>query len=272
MALTDFHVHSDVSQDSSASMADMARAEAAAGVSLLCFTNHCDMVNWRTYTLREDCREAVPRTFARLAEYRALPDRPDIEVRAGIELGEPLFAPDIAREIAASPGLDFVMGSLHILRGHGDLWLIDYGSEARCEKIYTDYLDELIEIAQLGCFDVMAHIGYARRNMMKQGFSAQMSLALYGDRIKRLLALLIDNGRGIEINCSGIRDGSGPFPQPEILRLYRALGGDIVTIGSDAHRPEDAAKCLDQGYEVLRACGFRYITAYKNRKPEFIKI
>ena len=118
----------------------------------------------------------------------------------------------------------------------------------------------------------MAHIGYGRRYMWKKGLDAEMSLALFGDKIRLLLRRLIDKGRGIEINCSGIRDGCGPFPQPEILRLYREMGGEIITVGSDAHRPADAAKCVREGYEVLRSCGFDYVTTFQKHTPEFIKI
>ncbi|MGN1001407.1 MAG: histidinol-phosphatase HisJ family protein [Oscillospiraceae bacterium] len=271
MLLTDYHVHSDVSQDSSASMYDMAAAEAAMGIELMCFTNHCDMCHWRDYTFNPRCLTAVPETFRKFEEMKAEHGLP-LEIRLGLELGEPLFAPDTAREIAQSPGLDFVIGSLHILQGIGDLWMVRFASMEHCLRTYDLYLDELIKTAELDFFDVMAHIGYVRRYMWRQGFDAEMSLDLYGEKIRRLLRRLIDNGRGIEINCSGIRDGCGPFPQPEVLSLYRELGGRIITVGSDAHSPQDAAKCVREGYQVLRDCGFDRITVFKNHQPEFIKI
>ena len=272
MFLTDYHVHSDVSQDSKASMYDMVMAEAAMGIEQMCFTNHCDMCHWRTYDLNPWCVTQVP---ASLVKYQQLmqehPDLP-IDVRLGIELGEPLFNIDIAKAIASSPGLDMVMGSLHILLEYGDLWCVKFKSPEHCHEIFSSYLDELVKMAELDFFDVMAHIGYGRRYMWQQGFDQTLSLARYGDKIEHLLRLLIDNGRGIEINCSGIRDGCGSFPQPEILRLYKQLGGEIITVGSDAHRPEDAAKCITDGYEIIKICGFDYVAGFKQRKCEFYKI
>lgn len=273
MILTDFHVHSDVSQDCYVSMYDMARAEAAQGIEIMCFTDHCDLVDWYTYEFRPQCRDSVPEGLRKLAELKQMPHLPDIEVCAGVELGEPLFAPDVAREIAGSPGLDFIMGSLHILQDYGDLWAVKFESVEHCNRIFDAYMDELLEIAELDFFDVMAHIGYSRRYMWQQGFTGvELSLELFGEKIRELLRRLIDNGRGIEINCSGIRDGCGPFPQAEILQLYRSMGGQIITVGSDAHRTQDAAKCVREGYELLCACGFRYVTVFKNRKPEFLPI
>ncbi len=272
MFLADYHVHSDISQDSKATMYEMVEAEAKMGMNQICFTNHCDMVNWRTYEFNPDCltktEETLEKYSAMLREHPKLP----LDVRLGLELGEPLFDTETAKRLASTPGLDMVMGSLHILQEYGDLWGVKFSSSEHCRKIFDDYVDELIKMAELNFFDVMAHIGYGRRYMWQQGYDEMLSMELYGDKIELLLRLLIDNGRGIEINCSGIRDGCGPFPDPEILRLYKALGGEIITVGSDAHRPSDAAKCVREGYEIIKSCGFEYVSTFKNRKCEFVKI
>lgn len=273
MILTDFHIHSEVSQDSQAPMREMVVQEYERGVQRMCFTDHCDMVNWRSYTLREDCREIVPRAREKYAAMlESFGGAPPMDVGLGIELGEPLFAPEASHEIACSAGLDFVLGSLHILQKHGDVWFIDFHSPEHCREVYDDYLDELLEIAQLDCFDVMAHIGYPRRCMRRKGFDEELSLQRFGEKIELLLRRLIDKGHGIEINCSGIRDGCGPFPEPGLLRLYRALGGEIITVGSDAHTPETAAKCIGEGHALLRECGFGYVTVFRNRRAEFLKL
>ena len=272
MFLADYHVHSDISQDSKATMFEMVEAEAKMGIEQMCFTNHCDMVNWRTYEFNPACHtkptETLEKYAAMLQEHPVLP----LDVRLGLELGEPLFDIETAKALAAAPGLDMVMGSLHILQDYGDLWGVKFKSPEYCRQIFNDYADELLKMAELNFFDVMAHIGYGRRYMWQQGFDEEFSMAHYGDKIEHLLRLLIDNGRGIEINCSGIRDGCGPFPSPEILKLYKSLGGEIITVGSDAHKPGDAAKCVRDGYEIIKNCGFEYVSTFKKRKCEFVKI
>ena len=272
MFLADYHVHSDVSQDSRASMFEMVEAEAKMGMKQICFTNHCDMCDWHTYQFNPSCLTRVSETMekynAMLAEHPNLP----IDVRLGLELGEPLFDTERAQAIAASPELDMVMGSLHILQDYGDLWNVKFTSPEHCRQIFHDYMDELIKMAEIDYFDVMAHIGYGRRYMWQQGWDEMLSLQRYGDKIEHLLRLLIDNGRGIEINCSGIRDGCGPFPDPEIIKLYRDMGGEIITVGSDAHCGRDAAKCIREGYEIIKSCGFEYVSTFKKRKCEFVKI
>ena len=269
--LTDYHCHTNISLDGKSSMADMALAEYAAGVRRLCFTDHCDPVDWHTLEFYPRCRQVASLEHEALESCRdRLP--PDLEVRLGIELGESHFYPEVAKELAASPWLDFVLGSYHITKEYGDYYWIHYESVEQCDKLFDRYLDNLQVIAEANFFDAMAHIGYFRRYAWQQGVDAALTLDKFGEKVERLLRTIIANGKGIECNCSGIRDGCGPFPSLEILRRYKSLGGEIVTVGSDAHRTVDAAKCLREGYDVLRTAGFAYVATFKKHKPEFIKL
>ena len=271
MYLTDYHVHSDVSMDSSAPMWDMICAEADAGIRTMCFTNHCDLIRREDYRPDSRCLEITPESVEKLTRARA-EHTPPIEVNLGLELAEAHWRPELAAELASDPALDFVLGSLHILPGLSDFYFQSYPDYETCMQRFDLYLDELQKVAELDFYDVLAHLGYARRYMTRQGVDAAMTLDRFGDKVERLLRTVIDKGRGFEINCSGIRDGCGPFPSEEILRLYRELGGEILTVGSDAHRPEDAAKGIRTGCEILQQCGFRYVTVFRHRKPEFIKL
>jgi histidinol-phosphatase (PHP family) len=269
MFLTDFHMHSKISPDGHSSMYEMACASAAAGVQILCFTDHCDMVDWVRHKPTDEGLEMMPLL---MDHYRQMLEQsPPVDVRLGIELGEAQLNPEPVEEITSYP-LDFVLGSLHILRGYGDVYFIEYESLDHCRHMMDTYLDNLLEVAQMDFFDVMAHIGYPKRNMRSRGFDYALTVENGGDKLREILETLISNGRGIEVNCSGIRDGCGPFPDLDILKLFRELGGEIVTLGSDAHRPEDAAKGLREGMELIQAAGFRYVTTFKKREPEFISL
>jgi len=168
--------------------------------------------------------------------------------------------------------LDVVLASLHILPEIGDFCQLSYSGEAECDRLFDAYLDRLQEIAALGLFDVMAHIGYCSRYMHRASFSAALTLEKYRDKIHTLLRTLIDKGKGIEINCYGTHDGCGPFPSAELLQLYRTLGGEIVTVGRVAYNTGNAAACIREGHALLRECGFDYVTVFRQRKPEFIKL
>ena len=92
----------------------------------------------------------------------------------------------------------------------------------------------------------------------------------FQDVIDEILKALIARGKGIEINTGGLKYGLGhPNPTEAILKRYHKLGGEIITIGSDAHAPEHVAYDFDKVPGILREAGFKYFTVFKKRQPEF---
>jgi len=272
--LTDNHIHSTCSPDAENTMAEMALASYKMGVRKLCFTDHCDLDDHNTGLRVPDCYHFRPRMLEMYKEARAAVPG-DMELFLGLELGEGNHDPEVMAEIAASPELDFVLGSLHNLDGVKDFYDLGYSDEDYCRKILDRYMDELIELSGLEYFDVMAHVCYPIRYMRKRGFrDIEMNVRTHGDGLTALFKKLIETGRGIEINCSGLRNKliNETIPSRDVVRLYKELGGEIITLGSDAHCTEDAGVGLAEGLELLKELDFKYITIFRNRKPEFIKI
>jgi len=95
----------------------------------------------------------------------------------------------------------------------------------------------------------------------------------YSDILDEILKLLLDKGKGIELNTGGIKSGMRDFhPCTDILKRYREMGGEIITVGSDAHKPQDLCQGFDRAFDVLKECGFSYYTIFENRLPEFKKL
>lgn len=277
MFLADYHIHSTCSFDAKNRMAEMARAALSRGMSEVCFTDHTDFDIPETMQLGPD-NFVLPRQQAH--QYiEAMEKVPDgIYMTLGLELGEGNHDPARAKRIYAMPEYDFILGSLHNLKDQPDFYYIKYESAEQCRLLYEQYLEELIELAAIPCFDVMAHIGYCLRYMHKQGFDEELTMERNGDRIDVLLRTLIENGRGIELNVADLVPGGREdpllraFPSVPILRRYRELGGDIVTVGSDAHTAKAASVGVKEGYELLRDNGFRYVALYRRHKAEYKKI
>ena len=61
--------------------------------------------------------------------------------------------------------------------------------------------------------------------------------------------------------------GKDIAPWPPLLRWFRECGGRLVTVGSDAHRPEDVAKGIPQALDMVRAAGFDGVATFAGRKP-----
>lgn len=273
MLLTDFHIHSDCSPDAFFSMTDMAKSAHSRGVDLLCFTDHCDLDWYQTGEEDFNCFDYWPDALKLLDDaHKAIPDIP--EIRIGVELGEANHHVERAEKIAATEELDFVLGSLHSLRGQPDFYCLPYQSLEHCRELMHIYLAELTEIAKLPFVDSIAHIGYTRRYMHQAGYDIRLNMAEFGGEIDLLFDTVIENGKCIELNTSGLRNSNvgETIPSAELLARYKERGGENITIGSDAHKTEDAGAGLKEGVELLKALGFKYITAFKKRKPEFIEI
>lgn len=263
MYLTDYHTHSSMSFDGHAPMADIAAAAERAGLDELCITDHCDFLDEhgrpnRAYDWDGAC-----------AQYReALAAcKPGFTLRLGLEFGMSHLDPAAAAAICARPEADFILGSIHNLcpeKGGTDLYVVPYPDEAACCAALDDYFASMALLADTDFYDVLAHIIYPLRYM-----EVPVSLEPYYGRIRAILRTAVEKGRGMEINtCRGHTIGAWK----PILELYKSCGGEIVTVGSDAHTPADVGKGIPAVCELLAACGFRYVCTYEKRKPVFHKL
>lgn len=265
MYLADYHVHSTCSPDGHQTMAQAAEAAVQQGLRELCITDHVDTIHWGTLAPRDDFDwEESRRQFH---EAQALwGDR--ITLRRGAELGEAQLSFDRADRLLAGEELDFVIGSVHLSGkkfANMDLYYIEKGSEAYYDSVIDSYLDDVLALARWGRFQVLGHLTLPLR-YINEHHGEHMTFRRHMDRVEEIFRTIIPQGVGIECNTNR---GNEPLPGEEILRLYRSLGGEIITLGSDAHRPEDVGCFIRQRQELLRTCGFRYFTTFERGRPLF---
>lgn len=195
---------------------------------------------------------------------------PGLDLRRGVELGQAILRPEAAERILAKPDIDFVLGSMHNDPQMGDYYYLHITDIAQGQAMLETYFDSLLALSRTDYFDSLAHLTYPLRYMnARDGLG--VSLEPFSDLIRQILQTLVHRGKALELNTSGYRNNAGePLPGKEILAWYRELGGELITIGSDAHEPQHMAQGLTQGMELLRETGFRYLTLYRNRTPQQI--
>lgn len=269
MFYADQHMHSSVSFDSHSSRSDMAAAAAQAGLSALCFTDHYDVVDEHgTFVPHYDWAPA------REAHAQAQKDWGDqLFLGFGIEVGNAPEDFSMAERIISEPGLDLVIGSIHngsAALKHQDYYYADFNSPAMCHQFLEDYFQSMLLLAQWGKFDTLGHIPYPLRYMRDRD-GHDISLAPYEPIIREILNAVIHAGKAIELNTCKYHPGSAA-DYVGILRTYRELGGELVTVGADAHAPENVAKAFPEGHELLKQCGFRYVTHFIGRTPHPISL
>lgn len=270
MFLGDTHTHSVCSPDGENTILEMAQAAGRAGLSHLTVTDHCDLVGLEGEpTLHHDWKPYEDAYRDALGE---LPQ--GLELGRGIELGGAIEDPEAAgRILALEPELDFVIGSVHNfhrIMGKIDFYFGNYGDKAVCLQALDDYFDALMETAALtGCYDVLGHVIYPLRYMNAAGRMVSLEEDGYMPRLEEVLRQVIGAGKGIEINTWRGRSVTEWEP---ILRLYKSLGGEIVTVGSDAHNVSDVGKGIRDAYQLMKTCGFDYVAVFHRREARMMRL
>ena len=261
MFWADYHVHSEYSPDSSEKMTDIVKRAVKLGLDELAFTDHLDYF----------FSESAPQIPCRVIDFNAYKSKVEelresyghkISLLFGVELGlnENLGAE--FSSLASSAGFDYIIGSIHDVRGV-DLYLHDFFSGKTKEQGYHEYLEYLLKCINLTPeINTVGHMDFIRRYYC--GKNNSFDFCKYSDVIEEILKTLISTGRGLEINTSGIRYGLGQFhPQVPILKRFKELNGEIITLGSDAHKLVHIADEFDTARQMLIDVGFRYISRFR---------
>jgi histidinol-phosphatase (PHP family) len=240
----------------------MCEAAISCGLKGIAFTDHCE-----TNKGISACLKVIKGLKSDVKRARDIfGDK--LEISLGIELGQPHHDLSLSHELLCDGEIDFVIGSLHHARGQQDYYYIDYDHED-IDMIMYRYYDELMELVECGCYDVIGHINYQLRYMSAVARN-RGDLSKYYRELGAILDVVAKNNKGIEINSSGLWRGIDlTLPPLEVIKMFRAVGGEIVTTGSDSHDASHVGAAIDSAVECLRDAGFERCAFFKQRKPIF---
>lgn len=270
MLRSDFHMHSNFSGDSQASLGHMVHGAVARGLKTICFTDHNDP-SFPYRKGEEGMFDLDTDRYMECLQSTANLYKDKIDIRRGVEIGiQTHIYKELSDYIKKYP-FDFVIGSSHLCLGTDPYYPLFWEERSLKDGLNVYFEDINKNVHNFTEYDVYGHLDYIVR--YAPGKNKDFHFEDYIDILEDILKTIIQNGKGIEVNSGGFRQGlEGPNPCPEILKLYRSLGGEIITTGSDAHKPKDIASDFNRIESLLRDCGFKYYTIFKNRQPEFIKI
>ena len=259
----DTHTHSLYSYDADYPIETMVKAAEDAGLSVLAVTDHCDMERLDADQL---C-ETMPKAADALIACR---EKTELTLLCGIEIGELCWdVPAVRRILSASP-YDMVIGSVHILHGGEDFYVLDYSAldDGALFDMFSRYYAEALQLARFGGFDTFAHLIYPYRyfNLYERG---GMAFAEQFDKqANELFHILAESGKALELNTATYSRGGAELElYLRYLGMFRAAGGELVTVGSDAHFPEHVGRYVEDAYTALKSAGFSAVTYFKERKP-----
>lgn len=272
MIIADYHVHSDFSGDSQAPMELMIEQAIRLGLKRLCFTDHMDY----NYPHKGDISFVFdPEEYTlRLTKLKELYAN-QIELLTGIELGLQPQVKEEFTQLMQKYSFDFAIGSTHVLE-YIDPYFPEFWVNRTKEEGLRAYFQAIIDNCKRfqNLFQVCGHLDYIIRYVpTSDGKKADYSYADYKDLLDELLLTILSCGKGIEVNTAGLKYGLGyPHPKTEILRRYRELGGELITIGSDAHKPEHLCYDFALVPELLKSLGYTYYATFVGGKPIYEKL
>ena len=270
----DYHVHTAFSDDSVYPMEDVIRDAVRMGMEEICITDHVD------YGIKEDwdCGKEIlyrngeplanvdyPRYMEKLKELQRLYGD-QIQIRTGMEFGVQMHTIPQFDTLFKRYPFDFIILSIHQVEDK-EFWTQDF-QRGRSQKGYNErYYQEMLDVVKAYKeYSVLGHVDLIVR-YDEQGIYPFEKVE---PMIREIFQVAIADGKGIELNTSYHRYGlKDTTPSVKILELYRELGGEIVTLGSDSHKPEHLGAYIREGKEVLKSLGFKEFCTYEGMEPVF---
>ena len=257
--ISDIHLHTEFSGDSNTPVHAQIEQAIRLGMEEICITDHhdYDVISEIDFTLD------IPRYVEEITRVREeYKDR--IHVNLGIELGLQCHLKEYLEQLAGR----YPFGSSHFVNRIDPYYPAFYEGKSE-DEAYRGYFEATLKrLSLLDCYDSVGHVDYVvRYGPNKNRFYTYEKFA---DVLDEILKTIIRKGKALECNTGGYKYRLGePNPSVAILKRYRELGGELLTVGSDAHTPGQVGGFFPQTAEILKSCGFRFYTVYHQRKPVF---
>ncbi len=269
----DYHLHTEFSDDSIYPMEEVVKDAIALGIDELCFTDHVD------YGVHPDYNDAsakvvngkkianvdYPTYFNRIDEL-SKKYKEKIILKKGLEFGIQTHTIKDYQKLTQNYDLDFVILSIHQVNDE-EFWTFDYQDKRTQDEYHLGYYQELLDVITVFKeYSVLGHMDLMRRYDKLGHYPFEKTKEI----VTQILKQVILDGKGIEINTSSFRYGLDDLmPSTDLLKLYKELGGKIITIGSDSHRKEHLGAYIQDVKETLRGLGYTEYCSFEKMKPIF---
>lgn len=257
--LANYHMHTNYSDDSSFKMEDVVKKSISCGLDEICITDHIDCLtginpNFPYKSYEKDfkiCKEKYS-------------DK--INLKLGIEFGMQTSTIPIFEEIFTQGDFDFVLLSCHLINDKW-FWSNEFQSGKTQKEYNEQYYEEILRLVNsFDNYSVLGHLDVIRRYDLNGEYEFEKVQPI----VEAILKRVISQGKGIELNTSSYRYRlKDLMPSRNILKLYKDLGGEIITIGSDSHCPEHVNCHIKEAQSILISLGYKYFCTFDNMHPAF---
>lgn len=280
----DYHVHTEYSDDSFYPMEEVVKDAISKGLKEICFTDHVDYgikrdwddpkgIEYRKGSSGEPDKIALanvnyPKYYKQIAELQKKYEN-QITIKMGMEFGIQSHTIKQYESLFSKYPIDFIILSIHQIEDK-EFWTQDFQKGKTQEEYNKKYYEELLEVIKhYKNYSVLGHLDLITRYDLEGIYPFEKIKPI----ITEILKTVIHDGKGIEVNTSSHRYGLKDLtPSRDILKLYKQLGGSIITIGSDSHKKEHLGAYIEETKEKLLDLGFTKYCTFDKMKPVFHKL
>lgn len=256
----DYHMHTYYSPDSSYPMENVIKDAIDLGFEEICFTDHVD------YGVDPDLDDLsyVKELLNYKEKYKDL-----INIKLGLEFGMQVHVIDRFEKLFKRHDFDFTILSVHAV---DDLEISSllYKKDRTQDQFQQDYYDSILQLVKsYKNYSVLGHLDAIVRYDKEGPYPFEK----IKDKVTQILKIAIEDGKGIELNTSYVRYMIGDTtPSRDILKLYKQLGGKIISLGSDSHKIDHLGKYLEEAKVILKEIGFEYFCTFDKMKAIYHKL
>lgn len=268
----DYHVHTEFSDDSVYPMEQVIKDAISMQMDEICFTDHVD------YGIKEDwdCSHPIeyrgseplanvnyPVYASNIRKFQSMYNA-QINIKMGLEFGMQTHTIPQYESLFAKYPFDFIILSIHQVENK-EFWTQDFQTGRSQAEYNQRYYEEMLHIVKVyQNYSVLGHMDLITRYDQNGIYPFKKTEPV----ISEILKIVISSGKGLELNTSYHRYGlHDTTPSVNILKLYRDLGGEIITIGSDSHKPEHLGAYINDAKHLLKSLGFRFFCTYDKMQP-----
>lgn len=273
--MIDYHIHTHHSIDAAGTVTEYCDRALEIGLREICFTNHCELDPKRDDSFisfdgeREPfSREGLMRLRTEIFEARDKYKKQGLTVKFGIEVGYYEGIEHRLQDIIEGTELDFVIGAVHCL----EHICIDSSKECKtyfdqydAQQLMQNYFMTVEHLIGSNTFDSLAHLDVYKK--YGKNHYGNVINNVPQDIMNHIFRLIKENHIALEINTAGMRFMNEFYPAPRLMKMAYEKGIELITIGSDSHRPEDLGKDLTLAFEYLKTNGFNTVCTFDKRKP-----
>lgn len=270
-SVADMHTHSLHSHDSECPIEEMCISQISKGTKIFAVTNHCDIYSFNDYDIYTPlikCKKEIELLNKKYGD-KCL-------ILSGIEISEGFWYPKEYKKARNLVPYDVIIGSVHCVK-YKDLTMayskINFSNLS--QEIIYEYLDcyfnDIIKMLEFMEFDILGHLTCPIR-YIKGKYGINIDLERYNAKICKILNMIIEKKIALEVNTSSYNILNDFMPSEEILKIYYSMGGELVTLGSDAHISQNASVNFETAIKTLKKIGFESICYFKERKVNRINI